>query len=149
MEALKPTTIANLVNLEPQKTTLDLYIEEVKADTQLDELIVKDVQMKLPGLKHKWVGRLIRTKASLQRLQRDKEKLRKTTAEEIRKKSPVAVSIPIAEKTAESSDSIIALSEKIQEHILLIEFLERVEKIFSSMTFDIKNLIEILKLEQL
>jgi hypothetical protein len=37
----------------------------------------------------------------------------------------------------------------IQELELIIEYLEKTEKIFSSMTYDLKNAIELMKLEQL
>lgn len=148
---MTPTLVANneLITPLPDKTTLDIYLEEMKVDTDLNEFTVKDVQLKLPGLKHKWVGRLIRTKVALQRLQRDKELLKKTLSEQLRKESVVAMSVPNAERAVETHSRVIAITEKIQEHLLLVEFLERVEKIFSSMTFDIKNLVEIMKLETL
>ena len=40
---------------------LEQYIKEMGEDVDLDEFNLKDVQLKLPALKHKWVGRLIRT----------------------------------------------------------------------------------------
>ena len=42
---------------------------------------------------------------------------------------------------------MIDINQQIKEHKLVIEFLEKSEKIFSSLTFDIKNLVEIIKLE--
>lgn len=147
----EPSTIDKSILLDPlpDKSTLEAYIEEVKADTKLDEFSVKDVQLKLPGLKHKWVGRLIRTKATVHRLQRDKEVIKKKLAELYRHQAPVTVSLPTAEKAVENHDKIVDLSDKIHEHLLVIEFLEKVERIFSSMTYDIKNLVDLIKLETL
>ena len=39
---------------------LEQYIKEMGVDVELDEFNLKDVQLKLPALKHKWVGRLDR-----------------------------------------------------------------------------------------
>ena len=39
------------------------------------------------------------------------------------------------------------VSEKIADEKLIIDFLERAEKIFSSMSFDISNIIKIVQLE--
>jgi hypothetical protein len=41
------------------------------------------------------------------------------------------------------------ISEKISNEELIIEFLEKTEKTFSAVGFDIKNIIEIMKMEQL
>ena len=41
---------------------LEDYLDEVRGDTFIDPSNVKDVQMKLPGIKHKWSSRLIRCK---------------------------------------------------------------------------------------
>ena len=44
---------------------------------------------------------------------------------------------------------LIKMQTEIDDCALLIEFLEKAEKLFSSMSFDIKNLIEIMKMETL
>ena len=47
------------------------------------------------------------------------------------------------------SPVIAEINEEIEELELIIEYLEKAEKIFSSTTYDIKNAIELMKLEQL
>ena len=61
--------------------------------------------------------------------------------------SPVKIAEPVAEKKVSKVDSVLKIDAEIKEAYLLIEYLEKVEKIFSSMTFDIKNVTEIMKLE--
>ena len=46
-----------------------------------------------------------------------------------------------------NSDFIKNINSEIEENILLIDYLEKVEKIMSSIGFDIRNIIEIQKLE--
>ena len=52
-----------------------------------------------------------------------------------------------AQKAAEKHSRVKAINEKIKENKLIVEFLEKSERIFSSMSFDIKNITEIMKLE--
>ena len=52
---------------------LEQYIKEMGEDVDLDEFNLKDVQLKLPALKHKWVGRLIRAKGSQSAIQDRKD----------------------------------------------------------------------------
>jgi hypothetical protein len=48
---------------------------------------------------------------------------------------------------AEKDNSVIEIDQKIEESKNLIDFLERIEKIMSSMSFDIGNIIKIVQLE--
>jgi chaperonin cofactor prefoldin len=41
------------------------------------------------------------------------------------------------------------INEEIEELELVIEYLEKAEKIFSSTTYDLKNAIELMKMEQM
>ena len=44
---------------------------------------------------------------------------------------------------------MIDMQYSIDEQELIIEFLEKTEKVFTSLSFDIKNIIEIMKMETL
>ena len=44
---------------------LEEYIVELEKDVKIDQFNIRDVQMKLPAYKHKWVGRLMRQKQQL------------------------------------------------------------------------------------
>ena len=126
---------------------LDEYIEELKQDTLIDEFTVKDVQMKLPSIKHKWAGRLIRAKIRRNDLYRDRKKQINVLTTQLIKQSPVKLSYPVASKKVEDIDTVLEFDDKIKDVGLEIEFLEKAEKILNSMTFDIRNITEIIKLE--
>jgi hypothetical protein len=126
---------------------LEDYIKELENDLKIDELNLKDYQLRLPGIKHKWAGRCIRHKLDLIGVRREKENLKKTLADKLQEQSPVKIATPIAERTAEKHTEIIKLDDKIKQLELAVELLEKAEKTLSSTSYDIKNLVDIIKLE--
>jgi hypothetical protein len=118
-------------------------------DVDLDEFNLKDVQMKLPALKHKWVGRLIRAKGELERLRSARDNVVKQVAQEVIDTATYQVNLATAQKAAEKHASVKSIDESIKENRLIVDFLEKGERIFSGMSFDIKNIIEVMKLETL
>jgi len=128
---------------------IDQYNEELKKHLVIDELNIKDVQLGLPGKKHLWVGRLIRHKQEVNELKTKKHKLIQLLTKQIQEQSNVRLSVPAAEKVAWNMDPVKEINIRISDLELVIEFLEKVEKIFNGMSFDIKNIIEIQKLETL
>jgi hypothetical protein len=128
---------------------LKKYIEEVGKDLVLDDFNMKDVQMRLPARKHFWVARLMEAKIKRGSLDREKKKLKKDITREVIATSPVKISQNVAEQAAERHESIQKLTDQIKECDLIVEYLEKVEKVMSQMSFDVKNIIEINKMEQL
>ena len=127
--------------------TLEKYIDDMAKDVEIDELCVKEVQMKLPALRHKWVGLLMRHKSTLAHLENRKRNYKKQAMEKMKENSMYNVSDASLDRMINKQDSIKELNDQIKLNTLIVEFLEKSEKIFNSMTFDIKNLVEIIKLE--
>ena len=63
--------------------------------------------------------------------------------------SPVRISQSAAESAAERHESIDSLNKGIAGQDTIIEYLEKVEKIMGNMHWEIKNIIDINKMEQL
>lgn len=126
---------------------LNKYIEELTQDTHMDEFNVRDVQLKLPGIKHKWAGRQIRAKIELSSLKNKRFRHINSLTDSLVEASPVTISRPTAQKKVLTHESIVEMDLKIQELEHIINFLEKTDKTLSSMTFDIRNLTEIMKLE--
>jgi hypothetical protein len=128
-------------------TIFEKYQKELTEDLSIDDFNVRATQLELPGRKHKWVGRLIQQKYELEKLRRLKNETSTKIMDELRNTQIV--------RTSDKSLSIQADNHVIMQRInaemtncdLLIDYLERVEKIFSQMTFDIRNLVELRKLE--
>jgi len=126
----------------------DKLSQELKEDTRIDELNLSQKQLTLPSIKHKWVFRLIEQKRYLNGLER-KKRMSKLAVFSSLEEQGIPNGIPKAslEKKIENSDTIQKINQDIEETELLIEYLEKVETILRSMTYDIKNIIEINKLE--
>ena len=126
---------------------LEDYIKELENDLKIDELTLKEYQLKLPGIKHKWAGRCIRHKLELNDLRKKREKIKKAVVDQIQEQSPVKLAVPVIERTAEKHSEIIEVDSQIKQVELIVELLEKAEKTLSSTSYDIKNLIDIIKLE--
>ena len=125
------------------------YIKEITKDLQLDDFNIKEAQMRLPARKHFWVARLIESKIKRNSLFRDKKQLKKEVVKKVISDSPVRISQSAAESAAERHESISKLNVSISEQDAIIEYLEKVEKIMGQMHWEIKNIIDINKMEQL
>ena len=49
----------------------------------------------------------------------------------------------------QANETVEKLTEEIKESEMIVEYLEKVEKIFSAMTYDYKNIVELMKMEQM
>jgi hypothetical protein len=128
---------------------LEKIKKELTEDTKLDELNLLEKQLILPSIKHKWVYRLIEEKRRLNSLIKKKKitKLAVLASLEEQNSIPPGVSKSSLDKRIEDSDPIQKIEEDIRDTELLIEYLEKVETIFKSMTYDLSNIIKIQTLE--
>ena len=128
---------------------LETYIDELKKDTVVNEINLKEKALLLPGIKAKWVARLINHKNTLIRLERKKKNLIKDTIPKVRDSLPVRLSVNFIKEKAEDTTEVNLLINEIEQEKSVIDFLERTEKIISSMSFDMSNIIKIVQLETL
>jgi len=129
------------------KELLSTYASELNADIKLDRVNVSDVQLKLPAIKGKWVARLMNHKADLMELVDNRDTAVRSIAKKIKEDSPVAVHDGFTYKEAEQHELIKKVDKEIHTQRNIIEYLEKVEKVVSSTTYDIKNLCELIKME--
>ena len=127
---------------------LKKYIEEIGEDLVLNDLNLKQQQQRLPARKHFWVGRLIDAKIKRNDLIAEKRKLKKDLVKKVIEDSPVRINQTSAETAAERYASVVKLNTSIKEQDTIIEYLEKVEKILSNMHWEIKNVIDMNKMEQ-
>lgn len=128
---------------------LKRYKEEIGNDLIINDFNIKDVQLKLPSRKHFWVARLIDAKIEHGRLLKKRKLLKTALVKKIMQESPVKLTVATAESAADSTDEIQTINDSIKEYDYIIEYLEKVEKIMSSMHWEIKNIVELNRLEQL
>lgn len=128
---------------------LDQYLSEVQQETTLDEVNLNEQQQLLPSYRAKWVGRLIRAKQARNKLHRLRNHQIDEAVAQTSGSVPVKTSKTSQLATANKAPSVKKINQMINDYDLLIDYLERVEKIFGTMNFDVKNLIELIKLETL
>lgn len=126
---------------------IDRYSNELKPEISLNKLNLGEHQSKLPSLKHKWAGRYINHKRNLIKLKVQKKDLYSELIEEYIENSPVKININIAEKAVQNNPSIQKINNKIEEEQVILEYLEKIQSIVNNIQWDIKNLIELEKLE--
>jgi len=128
---------------------LDKYKKELDEDIKINVVNIRDLQMSLPGIKHKWATRLINHKIEINKINSLVIKAKNVIIENQTKNPNVTLSKPSLEQYAEKHETIIRLKTKIEDEKFIVMYLEKVERILNSVTYDIKNLVDILKLEQL
>ena len=126
---------------------INQYLDEANIDTSLDRLDVSETQEQLVNNKHKWAARLINHKIKLNKYKSDRSKLIAVNIEEYQQQQPVMVNKSIAEKAVQKKENIIDIDLKITNAQLIIEFLDNIYKNITFATNDIKNLVELMKLE--
>lgn len=128
---------------------LSKYIKDVEQDLVLNDFNIKETQLKLPAKKHFWVARLIEAKRELQELSDKEKKITKILATKIKEQSPVTLSDKTVLNLIEEQEEFAAIKEKKRDLTNVVEYLEKVEKIFGSMHWEIKNIVDLGKLETL
>jgi len=119
------------------------FNSELAEDLKMDELTIKERAMLAPVIKHKWVARTAQYKLGLIKL----KNAQKEALKNIAKASPVSLSKSTMENMASRSPELQKYAESIEKMESVIEYLEKVEKLTSSLTFDYKNVIDLQKLE--
>ena len=126
---------------------IEQYTLESSIDTNIDRLNVTDVQERLVNNKHKWSARLINHKIKLNKYKNLRFSLLEEKIEEYQATQPVMVNKSIAEKAVLRKKEIRVIDEKINNELLIIQHVENIYKNISFATNDIKNLVELMKLE--
>jgi Recombination, repair and ssDNA binding protein UvsY len=127
---------------------LENFKKELQSDTQIDEINLTQKQLMLPAIKHKWVARLIDQKRKFNTLNKKKKIIRAAVVASLEKEGmPPGLPKSALDKKIENSDAIQKINEEIEDTEIIIEYLEKIETIFRTMTYDIKNIIDINRLE--
>jgi hypothetical protein len=128
---------------------LKRYIEDIGKELDINEMNLKESSMRAPARKHFWVSKLISHKIQLNTLKKTKDIIVKSLVEKASNSSPVALTKSSFEKSIENTDEIKKINDELKEHESVIEYLEKVEKIYSSITYDIKNMVQMTSMEQM
>ncbi len=120
---------------------------ELEEDIELHELNLKEKSLSLPSIRHKWVTRLMEQKIELSKLNHLRREAIETLMQKIKDQEPITLSDVALKKSAEKHEVVIKIDKQISYCEILIEYLEKEEVNIRSIGYDIKNLLEIMKLE--
>ena len=128
--------------------TLQKYVEQIKQDLDINEINISQVAKKLPARRHFWTARCIEHKLKVKELKNKKDNIYKNIAKEVEGELPIGFNKKNLFGAVGNTDEMKQINEQIQEQELLVEFLENVQKNFFTATYDIKNVIQLMQLEQ-
>jgi hypothetical protein len=135
-------------NNEPTYSSLfEKYEQEIKKYVTVDEFNMKQIQMDLPSSRHYWVGRLMFHKQEIMKLKKLRKQAQVKITDKMQEESPVGITHKTASIASDNHPVILKIDEQIAENELLVEYLTKIESNFRSISYDIKNLIEIIRLE--
>lgn len=124
------------------------YQAELKEILSYDEFNVKDIQLKLPSIKHNWVARKAHQKFELKRLKELRAEALDKVSDKIRDEEHVGLSQRALNNAAAKHEVIVKIDNEIAFTEGMIDYLDDVvQYVFRNMTFDIKNFIELVQQE--
>jgi len=132
---------------ESAVSLFEKYEQEIKKYVTVDEFNMKQIQMDLPATRHYWVGRLMFHKQEINKLKKLRKQAQIKITEKMQEESPIGLSAKTVYAASDNHPIIVKIDEQIVENELLVEYLTKIESNFRSISFDLKNLIEITKLE--
>jgi hypothetical protein len=124
------------------------YQTQYEEFAKITDFNLEDVTRRVPSEKHFWVCRLIDAKIEKDKLYKLKASTKHILQKRIMEESPVALNKQVLDDL-DKTPSLEAINQKIKEQEYLIEYLE---KLVSQITFignDIKNILELRKLQEM
>jgi len=132
---------------ESTVSLFEKYEQEIKKCVTVDEFNMKQIQMDLPATRHYWVGRLMFHKQEINKLKKLRKQAQVKITEKMQEESPVGLTSKTVYAASDNHPVIVKIDEQIAENELLVEYLSKIEGNFRSISFDLKNLIEIIRME--
>lgn len=124
-----------------------IYKNAIEKDLIITRLNLEEKALQVPAIKHFWVGKLIEAKRNLRKLEDEKKEILKQVNDN--KEIMLELSKASINKMIVNSPKIQEINNKIKDTEEIIEYLTYCEKIFNYMGNDIKNIIDLIKMETL
>lgn len=124
-----------------------IYKNAIEKDLTITRLNLEEKALQVPAIKHFWVGKLIEAKRNLRKLEDEKKEILKQVNDN--KEIMLELSKASINKMIINSPKIQEINNKIKDTEEIIEYLTYCEKIFNYMGNDIKNIIDLIKMETL
>lgn len=128
--------------------TIKEYSAQIEQDTHIDITNVMEKQLSSPNIKHKWLYKKVLEQKKLIDLIDKKDSFINNA---VNKNDPtIRVSKAAIAANAANEPTYKELQRQIKDQELLVEFLDAaVNKIFTQMGWDFRNIVDLMKMEQL
>ena len=134
-------------NIIKNNSILQKYIEEFQKDVFLDIYNLREKSLMSSSIWAKWLSYLFLEKENKQRILAAKQKILEKKMQEAKNKSSL---LKVKDETAisENDENIKKLNDLFSKTQDNIDYIERALGILSNFGFNIKNSIDLLKLQQ-
>ena len=123
-------------------------VQEIEKDLKIDRMNMDEKSLQIPSIKHYWVAELYRSKIKIQALERKKKDLFKAFAESDRVME-IGLSKDAIQRQFNSTKKVQEINEQLEELKIIVEYLEDAKFVLGRVTDDLKNRIELEKVERL
>jgi hypothetical protein len=121
--------------------------DEYEKDIQFDEFNLREMQLKIPALKSKWSAKLSINEALLYEWKEKRDLVFEAILKEIQDKSDMPLTKTSSEIIVKRDHRYKKVVEKIKTIDIINKFLERIDRNIQSVTWDMKNILDELKIE--
>lgn len=122
-------------------------VKEITEDLKIDRMNLDEKTLRIPSIKHFWVAKLYTTKIRILTL----EKKKKARIDELKNGyvSEIGLSKTSMMQKLNSDEQIMKINEEMEELKLIVDYLEDAKFVLGRVTDDLKNRIELEKVERL
>lgn len=122
-------------------------VKDITEDLKIDRMNLDDKTLRIPSIKHFWVAKLYTTKIRILTL----EKKKKARIDELKNGyvSEIGLSKTSMMQNLNSDEQIMKINEEMEELKLIVDYLEDAKFVLGRVTDDLKNRIELEKVERL
>ena len=121
---------------------------ELANDLKIDRMNMDEKCLQIPSIKHFWIAKLYTSKIQIKKLEKKKKDLFKAFAESDRVME-IGLSKDAIQRQFNATKTVAEINEQIEELSIIIEYLEDAKFVLGRATDDIKNRIELEKVEKL
>jgi hypothetical protein len=123
-------------------------VQDIEKDLKIDRMNMDEKSLQIPSIKHYWIAELYRSKIKIQALERKKKDLFKAFAESDRVME-IGLSKDAIQRQFNSTKKVQEINEQLEELKIIVEYLEDAKFVLGRVTDDLKNRIELEKVERL
>lgn len=139
--------------MQDLEKVVEIIAKEYRDDVYLDQLNLREMELRAPSLKGKWSEMRWRHRAKLFNVKQTRDDMvNPNMVRMVREKKETeghSMTLKSAELLIKNSSKYKELNGKVERLEIICGFLESCEKNMQSIGFDIKNLVDTIKIDEM